>query len=192
MGFAAIAPYIPMIMAAIGSIVQSQSKGGSMFGSDPSAEKIDISSKGQKKFNNQLMDYLGQNMKSGSFGKSEDYLSGLFGKGAYDKFADPYLQQFKSKVLPSIEERYAGQGALSSSGFGQAVGGASADLQSQLAQMFSDLQMKGAEQSGDRFSKLAATGQSFQPYGIVGQQGSAGSFMPLITSLISAYGQGQK
>ena len=63
---------------------------------------------------------------------------------AYQRFAAPYMQQFEQETIPGIAERFAGQGAmggaLSSSGFGQALSSAGSNLQTQLAGMKTDLQ----------------------------------------------------
>jgi len=57
----------------------------------------------------------------------------------YRDFEAPYMRQFNEQILPGIAERFSGaganSGALSSSGFGQALGGAAAGLQSNLAGM---------------------------------------------------------
>src|ERR1044072_153926 len=41
--------------------------------------------------------------------------------GAFEEFERPYLEQFEQQVIPGISERFAGVGALSSSGLNQSV-----------------------------------------------------------------------
>jgi hypothetical protein len=71
-------------------------------------------------------------------------------------------------------------GALSSSGFGQALGGAGAGLQSQLAQMFSSLQQQAAGAQYNQFNQMANQGLNYQPFAYYQQPGGAtqgGGFM---------------
>lgn len=59
---------------------------------------------------------------------------------AYDRFTQPYMDQFNEQTLPMLAERFAGRGALSSSAFGQSLSAAGAGLQNQLASLKAGLQ----------------------------------------------------
>lgn len=97
---------------------------------------------------------------------------------AQQRFADPYMKQFEQQTVPGIAERFAGAGAqggaLSSSGFGQALGGAGADLQSQLAGMKSQLQRGSAQDILGQFQSLLSQGLGAQPFGYKYQPPSGG------------------
>lgn len=67
----------------------------------------------------------------------------------YKDFEAPYMNQFNEQILPGIAERFAGgganSGALSSSGFGQALGAAGAGLQANLAGLKSSIQRQSIQ-----------------------------------------------
>ena len=93
---------------------------------------------------------------------------------AYDEFSAPYLQQFNDELLPQIAERFAGAGALSSSGFGQAIGGATSGLQSKLAQLFSSLQDQAAQQQYGQYNQNVQNGLNYDPFAYVTEEGNQG------------------
>lgn len=87
---------------------------------------------------------MGQGMGQGGQGGMGGILAQLLqalqsnlepGSEADQRFAAPYLREFNEKTIPGIAERFAGGGALSSSGFGQALSSAGAGLQENLASM---------------------------------------------------------
>ena len=92
---------------------------------------------------------------------------------AQQRFADPHMQQFQQQTLPGIAERFAGAGAqggaLSSSGFGQALGGAAAGLQTQLAGMKSELQKGSIQDILGQFKSLLGQGLGTQSFSNVYQ-----------------------
>jgi len=154
---------------------------------------------------NDILAQLKQMMEQGGgYNNAQNYYNNLLDQGgdAYEKFAEPYLQQFQEQMLPNIAERFAGGGALSSSGFGQVLGGASAGLQSQLAQLFSQLQQNAAGAQTNQYNQLgnqalqagqlanqgAQIGLGYQPYAYQQKQGSGGILGPLATGLGSALG----
>ena len=98
------------------------------------------------------------------------------------------MQQFEEQMLPQIAERFAGGGALSSSGFGQALGGAASGLQSQLAQLFSQLQGQAAQQQYGQYNQLAQTGLNHQQFAYNKQQGSGGFLAPILGGIGTAMG----
>ena len=99
------------------------------------------------------------------------------------------MQQFQEQILPQIAERFAGAGALSSSGFGQSVGGAASGLQAQLAQLFSQLQGQAAQQQQGQYNQLTQQGLNYQPFGYYTQKGSSG-FLPSILSAVGTAAAG--
>ncbi len=87
---------------------------------------------------------------------------------AMSRFADPYMRQFNQETVPGLAERFAGGGAmgggLSSSGFGQALGSAGANLQSQLASMKTGLQRQAIGDIMNQYRGLAQQGLGTQAF----------------------------
>jgi hypothetical protein len=170
-----------------------------LFGKAPSIEKLPTGTPQQGRLNNDLISQLMQQMQGGGgYGQSQDYLSGLFGQDAFQNFSEPFNQQFQQQfqqdLMPRIAERFAGygnsSGALSSTGFGQALGGAAAqgssNLQAQLAQLFSQLQMQGAGQLSNNFNQQAQLAQGYQPFAYHEKSGMQGNFAPMMQGAIRA------
>jgi hypothetical protein len=95
-----------------------------------------------------ILSQLGQmGGQGGAYSGAQNYLSGILNNapGAFEQFEAPYRQQFEQQTIPGLAERFAGLGGgmgggLSSSGFGQAIGGAGAGLHAQLAGLRGQLQ----------------------------------------------------
>lgn len=157
------------------------------FGSSPELKKKATGTGAQQQFGGQDLISLLQQMMSqgGGFNAANQYDQSLLGQGpeAFNKFSQPYLQQFNEQMLPQIAERFAGQGALSSSGFGQALGGAASGLQAQLAQLFSQLQGQAAQRQQGQFQNLSQVGLNYQPFAYHEKQGSQGFVAPFLTAL---------
>jgi hypothetical protein len=128
-------------------------------------------------------------MQGGGYSQSQDWLSSLFGDQAFNQFSQPYNQKFEQQVLPGIAERFAGfgnsSGALSSSGFGQALSGGASDFQSKLAQLFSQLQMQGAGQLGNQFNQQSQLALGYQPFAYHQKQGTVGAAIPMAQGMIA-------
>jgi len=118
----------------------------------------------------QIMEYLQQLLQGG--GESEK------------AFAAPYERQFREQTVPALAERFAGQGALSSSGFQQSLGQAGAGLSENLA----------ALREGQRSQAISPIMQMIQS--LLGQQTQAffpkqqGFGQQLLTGLAPGIGQG--
>lgn len=84
---------------------------------------------------------------SGAYGQAFQNLQALLDPTdeGYDRFTEPYMQQFQQQILPGIAEKYAGMGALGSSGFGQALGAAGSQLQTGLAGLKAQLQRQAGQ-----------------------------------------------
>jgi hypothetical protein len=160
-----------------------------LFGSSPKIQKKATGTAAQQQFGGQdLMSLLQQMMgQGGGLQQANQYDQSLLGNGqeAFNQFSAPYLQQFQEQILPMIAERFAGGGALSSSGFGQAVGGAGAGLQSNLAQLFSQLQGQAAGRQQGQFQNLSQIGLGYSPFAYHEKQGTTGFAAPFLTGLAS-------
>ncbi len=154
---------------------------GFLSGSGTKKEKlkpIPTGTPGQQQFGENLINWLNQSQgQGGGFGLANQYDQNLLGNGpeAFNQFAQPYNQQFEQKVLPGIAERFGGMGALSSSGFGQALGGAASDFQSQLAQLFSSLQGQAAGRQQNQFQGLSQLALGYEPFAYHQKPGGATS-----------------
>lgn len=148
-----------------------------LFGEKPHVEQIESLSPEQKQSLSQVLGLMDQSTQSGgAYNQASNYYSNLLqpGSQAYNQFSAPYMQQFQEQVLPAIAERFAGRGALSSSGFGQSLGGAASGLQSGLAQLFSQLQGQAAQGATSQFGQLGQLGlgtPAFTNYENPGHQG---------------------
>lgn len=163
-----------------------------LFGSPDKLKKVATGTPEQQALHNNILSQA-MNMQGagGGYDLANQYFNNLLGPNqqqAYDQFSQPYLQQFKEQLLPQIAERFAGGGALSSSGFGQALGGAASGLQSQLAQLFSELQRQAAGQQYNQYNQLAQTGLNYQPFAYNQKQGSAGFLGPFAGGIGAAMG----
>jgi len=160
-----------------------------LFGSPDKLKKVDTGTKQQQALHNSI---LGQAMgmsQGGGYDLANQYFNNFLGGNqgeAFNQFSQPYLQQFQEQMLPQIAERFAGAGALSSSGFGQALGGAASGLQSQLAQLFAQLQGQAAQQQYGQYNQLSQTGLNYQPFAYQKQAGSSGFLAPLLGGIATA------
>ena len=170
--------------AAIGGILGGI--GGLFSGNKDKNRQISTLTPEQKGY---LKDLFG-NLQGGgvgqNYGQANSYIGNLLSGDpeAYQKFAAPYMTQFEQQTVPGLAERFAGLGgglgggALSSSGFGQAIGGAGAQLQSNLAGLYAQLQQQAAQQAFGQYNTMAGYGlgtQAFQPAYQPGNLGFGGS-----------------
>lgn len=152
-------------------------------------KKLDTMSPEQKSFLDELLQSLG--VEGGLGALYQKGLSGLSdildpSGSSFQKFADPYMRQFNEQTIPGIAERFAGSGALSSSGFGQALSSAAGGLQENLASLKTQLQQKAISDIMRQYSNMTNTALSQRPFGYQQQQGSMG----LGGGLVSEMGKG--
>src|ERR1051326_5222633 len=98
-----------------------------LMGSPDKLKKIPTGTKQQSALHNNLLaQAMGLSQDGGGFNLANQYYNNLLGGNgdAFNNFSSPFINQFNEQILPQIAERFAGAGALSSSGFGQALGGA--------------------------------------------------------------------
>jgi hypothetical protein len=161
---------LPALASAAASIFSSL-KGGS------GNKKISNFDKNQQKFFNQysqnaLGNLGGQQNVMGLLQSMLDPNSEFF-----KNFENQQMTQFNEQTLPNIAERFAGGasgGALSSSGFGQALGGAASGLQSNLAAGKNDMIMKALQQLLGQYNQQANTVLGAKPFDLQDQGGGFG------------------
>ena len=162
-----------------------------LFGSSGGIKKKQIYTPQQMSFLNNLLSSLTQG--GGEGGNFLDYYNQLLGGGEqsdFERFAEPYRQEFQNQIIPQLAERFAGgyghggmSGALSSSGFGQSLGAAGGQLQSQLAALYAGLRQHAAGQ----MTGLAGAGLGAQPNALIQKQASPGFLPTLAGSAFSAF-----
>ncbi len=160
-----------------------------LFGSPDKLNKVSTGTPQQESLHGNILSQA-MGLSQGGYQNAQDYYNSLFqpGNQAYENFASPFMNQFEEQTLPRIAEQYAGAGALSSSGFGQALGGAGAGLQAQLAQLFAQLQSQAAGAQTNQYNQLAQTGLNHQPFAYNQRQGSGGLLAPLLGGIGTAMG----
>lgn len=162
-----------------------------LFGSPDKLKKIATGTQQQEGLHNNILSQAMGMSQGGGYDLAQQYYNSLLGPNqqqAFDQFSQPYMQQFEEQMLPQIAERFAGMGALSSSGFGQALGGAASGLQSQLAQFFSQMQGQAAGQQYNQYNQLSQQGLGYQPFAYQQKQGSGGFLAPMLGAAATAFG----
>ena len=158
-----------------------------LLGTQPKMEKFDVLNKGQRKYLKNILGQLGgQNINLGEsplYQSGSEYLQDLMSQSpeAYERFGAPMMSEFQQNILPSIAERFAGLGGLSSSGFEQASTQAGQNLAERLASLRSGLQMQGAQmalpyaqapaETAYRYGALSLGTPAFGYTNMPGQQG---------------------
>lgn len=119
-----------------------------LFGNEASTEQKSFQTPQQQQLFSQLLQGLGG--QGGGGNQALQYLQQYLNPNpqqGFEQFAKPYQQQFERNVLPKLLQPWgagAEGGALSSSGFAQALGGASSDFMSQLEQQYSNRGMQSS------------------------------------------------
>ena len=139
-----------------------------LFGSKGSMKQLPTMSGGQNQMQDMLMKILqGMGGQGGGFQSSLDLLKGMLDPNSQSNqdFENRYRQQYEEETEPQLAERYAGAGALSSSGFGQALGAGRRGLERDLAGMSSQRQMGSAGSLMELFSQMMGQHQNQQTFG---------------------------
>jgi hypothetical protein len=153
-------------------------------------QKMDTMTPEQQQFLSQIMSQLNDGQLGQGYVQG---LSGLMGmmdpsSAAYQRFEQPYMKQFNEQTVPQLAERFAGAGAqggaLSSSGFGQALSSAGSQLQTSLAGMKAGLQQNAIRDILNQYKSMAGIGLGAQPFGY--QQPQQG-FVP---GIFNSFAQG--
>src|SRR5271169_3912761 len=94
--------------------------GGGMGGSDPKLKKYETLTHGEKQIHKDILKRINPKaldiLNSPLFKQASQYYQGILGgdTGAFEK---PLMTQFQQEIAPGIAERFAGAGAMNSSGF---------------------------------------------------------------------------
>lgn len=174
---------------------------GGLF--DKSAKKdqfkqISTQTPEQQKFLASIFPQLQGGPAGQNYGLSQDYLHMMMSGDpqAYQNWAAPYQTQFEQQTIPMLAERFAGMGGglgggvMGSSGFGQAIGGAGAQFQSNLAGIYAQLQQQAAQQAISNYFNLANMGLNTRAFETGYQPGSTGMFGNIASGIAGGIGQG--
>lgn len=130
-----------------------------------------------------------------NYGLAQQYQNQMLqgGPEAYNQWAAPYQTQFEEQTLPGIAERFSGLGGAhggglqSSSGFGQALGGAGAQFQSSLAGLYAQLQQHAAQQAFGQQNTLAGLGLGTSAFQPVYQPATPGAFGNITSGIMGGF-----
>lgn len=169
-----------------------------LFGNKDQFKQLPTMNQGQQQGLEGLLQQLQQMQgQGGAYSGAQNYLSKILSgdKGSLAEFEAPYRQEFEQKTIPGLAERFAGLGGgmgggLSSSGFGQALGGAGAQLQSQLAGVHGALKQGASGQALGQFNQLANQGLGTRTFENTYQPGSTGLLGGLLQGAGSGLGMG--
>ncbi len=163
-----------------------------LFGEKDKFKKLPTMAPEQQQAFQQLMQMLSGGGQGGAGGQALGHLQQLLDPSseAYEKFQQPYMQQFEQQTVPMLAERFAGAGggmggALSSSGFGQSLSSAGANLQSQLAAMKTGMQGQAANSILNQLMGMFQV----QPFAYGHQQASSGFIPQIMGQAAKGFGQ---
>ena len=173
-----------------------------LFGKEEKFKKVPTMTVGQTGIQSQLEQMLGGGM-GGQGGGLAQLFQTLLGnlnpqnpQQEFEGFEQPYLNEFEEQTLPGIAERFAGAGALSSSGFGQALGGARAGLAANLAGLKSGLQqqskqmgMQTQQNALQQLMQLIGSTQGAQPFAYQQKSASTGAVAPALAAFMNGLGK---
>jgi hypothetical protein len=169
-------------------------------GREPSWQKVSNYDRGQQRTLRNTSNAQNQLARGGykdAIGLLQDYLNP--NSDVYKNFEKPYIQQFEQETLPGIAERFAGGnamgGGLMTSGFGQSLGAAGANLQAQLAQMKEQYRRQSINDLLQQYNQLTNQSLGARPFenvydpGTQGQLGFGGKILENIgVGAASAFG----
>jgi hypothetical protein len=137
-----------------------------IFGKDPELKQVPTMNPQQEQFLQNFIQSL-----QGNQGNIGQYFQDILGNDpeSYQRFSAPYLQQFQQQILPMIRGQFAGQG--DSSARDQALGGAGANLQTNLAGLREGLRGQAVGQ----FGGLSQQGLGTSPFAYQNMQGTPGA-----------------
>ena len=150
-----------------------------LFGTKDQTKKLETYTPEQQRQLSSLLSLLSPEGALGQgYGQSLGRLQEMLdpNSAAQQRFTAPYMQQFQEQTVPQLAERFAGAGggALSSSGFGQALSSAAGGLQSNLAQLKGQLQQQAIQDILGQYQNLSQMGLGAKPFGYQHIQGSPG------------------
>ena len=167
----------------------------SLFGSEDKISQNPTMTKGQQSLlNNQISQtkQLGKGGYQDAMGLLQQYLNPE--SDIYKNFEQPYLNEFNQQTIPALAERFGGANAmgsgLSTSGFGQSLGAAGANLQAQLAQMKQQFQRQSINDLLNQYNQLSNQSLNAKSFENTYQPGSTGLIGGALEGVIGGLGTG--
>ncbi len=157
-----------------------------LFGQDDKIKKKSNFNEGQNQFFNQYTQNATQNM--GGMNDIMSLLQSMLDPNSdfFKNFEDQQMNQFNEETLPNIGERFAGAGAqggaLSSSGFGQALSAGASGLQKNLASGKSNMILQALQQLMGQYNQQTQNVLNAQPYMYANKPGNSGLFPGMMMS----------
>jgi len=158
-----MAAFLPALATAAGSFLANKFGGG---GSKDKVKKMPTMSRGQTRFFNNFLQQM-QGLQGSAYPQAIGQLQGMLDPNSqiYKDVSAPYMRQFNEQTVPALAERFASAGnglgaqggALSSSGFGQALGAAGAGLSENLASLRAQMQQNAIQSILGQYNQGAAT-----------------------------------
>lgn len=173
--------------------------GGLFSGNKDKVRQINQLTPEQQQFQQNIFGQLGQmGGAGGAYGQAQNYLSNILSGSpeAFERFAAPMRTEFEQQTIPRLSERFAsiggglGGGAGSSSGFAQALGGAGAQFQSNLSNLYAQLQQAAADRAFGNYQTLAQLGLGTRAFEPAYQPGNLGFGGELAGGLAKGVGGG--
>ncbi len=145
-----------------------------LFGSNDKLKQISNYTPQQNQLLQSLFPLL-QQMQQGGYGNAMNLLQQYLNpeSDVYKNFEQPYLDQYNDDI-GRLSERFAGAGALGSSGFAQSLGAASGNLRNNLASLKSGMQRDSIGTLLNQYNNLQNTALGAQPFTYMNRQGNAG------------------
>jgi hypothetical protein len=160
-----------------------------LFGQDDKIKQKSNFNPAQNQFFNQYTQKAQQDM--GGMNDVMGLLQSMLDPNSdfFKNFENQQMNQFNEQTIPRLAEQFAGGaegGALSSSGFGQALSGAASGLQSNLAQGKSGMIMQALQQLMQQYNQQTQNVLGAQPFMYMNKPGNTG-FIP---GVANAFAQG--
>ena len=164
-----------------------------LFGSEDEVRQMPTKTPQQMKLLNQNIGQarqLGQGGFKDALSILQQYLDPQ--SDIYKNFEQPYLNEYYQQTLPELAERFGGLNAMGSglqtSGFGQALGAAGANLQGQLAQMKQQYQRQSIQDLLNQYNQMTSQGLGTNTFENAYQPGNTGIAGPLLQGAATAAG----
>lgn len=158
---------IAMLAQSAGQLINSLgNKGGGQ-----KLDKVNNYTPGQEQILGQITQYLKTGGAEG-MQKAMQLLRAYMDPNSQENkdYEEPYMRAFNEETLPGLAEQFgagAGGGALSSSGFGQALGSAGAGLQSNLASQKRDRMRQSLMDFMGQYNTQSQQALGAQPFSFV-------------------------
>lgn len=155
------------------------------FSEEPSIEQVPLLSPQQQRLQNANIKEANR-LRQGGYQKATSLLEQYLDPNSeiYRNFETPYIREFEDQIIPQLAERFAGGnamgGGLMTSGFGQSLSAAGANLQAQLAQMKDQFRHQSISDLINQYNNLSNRSLNTREFENQYNPGSEGWGVPLL------------